>query len=97
VSGSEDPYEDIVNMDKKVEQPDAYDLIATHSVTSDVYRSLSAEFPAVGTFGTNMPASALSLFERHLGDLDAVPNGDDQWVAELRDIVERKRGEHRCT
>jgi hypothetical protein len=97
VPESEDPYEDIVNMNKTVEQPDAYDLSASNSFRSEVYRSLSAEFPAMGTFGTNTPASALSVIERHLGDLDAVPSGDDQWVAELRDIVELKRGEHGCT
>jgi hypothetical protein len=87
---SEDSYDDLVNLDRKVEQPDLFDQ--SNSFNGDAH-SLPAVFPADGTSGTNIQASDLAVLERHLGDLDAVPSGDEDWITEMRDIVELKRGD----
>ncbi len=53
-----------------------------------MFRSKGAET------GKAKPHSMEEYLEQQFGELDAALKGDEQWVTELRDIVELKRGKH---
>lgn len=91
-----DPYDELLDFDKPLKQevnPVAFtensivggpDFNA--SVGNVIFRKEGA------TKRKAKPNSMEEYLEQQFGELDATLKGDEQWVTELRDIVELKRG-----
>ena len=99
---SEDPYGDMLNLEREAPADAKDTLYAAVSITSEGGESV---FAANATVVPPSKASTSLLrvgqkkwehwdawMEREFGDMDAELEEKDKWMLELRDIVEQKRG-----
>lgn len=91
-----DPYDELLDFNKPLKQEVNPVAFTENSIIGgpdfNIYVG-NAMFRKEGSTKRKVkPHSMEEYLEQQFGDLDAALKGDEQWVTELRDIVELKRG-----
>lgn len=93
-SGIPDPYDGFVDLNKPVHPEDALSVAMANNLVDELTLNISG----LSTRSADGVEAAVgkpleTIIVEQFPDLDAEPGEDEQWVSELRDIVELKRGE----
>ena len=97
-SNDADPYgyDELLDFDKPLKQEMNPAAITENSIVVGSDFNVSSANIMFRNKGTETrkakPNSMEEYLEQQFGELDAALKGDEQWVTELRDIVELKRG-----